>query len=190
MKFLIGFLVLFSLAPLLAFCIPSPISTSVRPEDSKMPATAPGIPVRIAIPRINVDSLIESVGLTPEGELGVPAHPTHAGWFVQSPRPGLAGNSIIDGHYGWVNDKPAAFDDLNLLGPGDKIIVTDEHGSTTTFIVTGVQRMGLYENASRVFIPGDAKSHLNLITCQGAWSESARAYSSRLVVFSDREAVQ
>jgi hypothetical protein len=57
-------------------------------------------PVRIKIPSINVDALIESVGFTSDGSVDVPKGPTNTAWFNKWPRPGEDGNSIITGHSG------------------------------------------------------------------------------------------
>jgi hypothetical protein len=42
-------------------------------------------------------------------------------------------------------------------------------------------------NASDVFISGDGKAHLNLITCVGFWNKVSKSYPKRLVIFADKE---
>ena len=85
----------------------------------------PSLPARISIAKINVDAVIESVGLTKDGSIGVPNNPSSTAWFNGSPLPGENGNSIIVGHFGWKNSIPAVFDNLYKIKIGDEITVED-----------------------------------------------------------------
>lgn len=155
-----------------------------------MPNQAPqvarsGSPVHLTIPAINVDTTLESVGLTSEGAVDVPKDPTHAAWYNLGPRPGEVGNAIIDGHYTWKNHTAAVFDNLYTLQTGDKIYTKDEKGVTTIFSVRELRTYSPDADALDVFTSTDGKAHLNLITCQGTWNRLSKSYSSRLVVFTD-----
>lgn len=167
-------------------------SIDVKPVESVQSIASsqkanPGLSMRLRIPEINVDALVESVGLTSEGAMDTPKGPTNAGWFNQGPRPGEKGNSVIDGHSGWKNDIPAVFDDLNKLRQGDKIYIEKDMGVTVTFVVRELQTFGWNEAVPEVFSSSDEKAHLNLITCGGVWSALEKNYSNRLVVFADME---
>jgi len=72
----------------------------------------PGLPVRLKIPKINVDSAFEYVGLTPQGAMDVPKGPAEVGWFKLGTRPGEIGSAVVAGHSGWKNGIPAVFDNL------------------------------------------------------------------------------
>jgi len=147
-----------------------------------------GVPVRLKIPSINVDAALESVGLTPEGAVGVPKGINNAAWFDLSPRPGETGSAVIDGHYGWwKNNTPTVFNNLGKLRKGDKLYVQDETGVIVTFVVRESRKFNPGQDAAAVFASGDGKSHLNLITCDGAWNDTSKTYADRLVVFTDRE---
>jgi LPXTG-site transpeptidase (sortase) family protein len=117
-----------------------------------------GLPIRLKIPKINVDTHIESVGLTSESEMGVPKDHVNAAWFNDGPRPGEKGNSVIDGHFGWKNNIPAAFDNLYKLKKGDKLYTVNDRGTTTTFVVRELRTYGENENATDVFGLGDGES--------------------------------
>jgi len=145
-----------------------------------------GIPIRLKIPRLKIDALIEPVGLTPEGAMGVSKYIANAAWFNLGPRPGEIGSAVIDGHYGWKDDVPAVFDKLHKIRIGDKIYIDDESGVTTTFAVREKKTLQPDDDASSVFSSSDGQAHLNLITCQGAWNETSHSYPDRLVVFSDQ----
>lgn len=151
------------------------------------PILQPGLPVHLKIPKISVDSAIVHVGLTPQGDLAAPKAYENGGWYKDGPRPGEQGSSVIGGHYGRVNNKPSIFDNLHLLQKGDKIFITDEKGKPTTFIVTGSRSYSPSEDAAAVFRSGPGTVRLNLITCQGDWDSNQQSYTSRLVIFSEKE---
>lgn len=177
-----------------------PISTitSQAPQnliDSKSVASSQGIaflkqaslefPIRLKIPKINVDTVLEQVGLTSQGAVDVPDDITNAAWFDLGQLPGENGSAIITGHYGWENGLPAVFNDLHKLQKGDKLYVEDEKGTTITFVVRESRSYDRKAYASEVFGSDDKKPHLNLITCQGLWDKANETYTQRLVVFAD-----
>lgn len=145
------------------------------------------LPVRLKIPKINIDAEVEYVGLTILGAMDVPKGPAEVAWFKFGPRPGETGSAVIAGHSGWKDGIPAVFDDLNKLEIGDKIYVEDEKGGTINFIVREIRTYTPKQDATDVFGSTDGKSHLNLITCTGFWDSILRGHSDRLIVFTDRE---
>ncbi|MEI7480119.1 MAG: class F sortase [bacterium] len=145
-----------------------------------------GLPMRLKIEVINVDTTVEHLGLTKNGEMDVPKVPNDVSWFNLGPRPGEMGSAVIAGHYGWKNNIPAVFDDLHKLKIGDQISIVDSTGLESVFVV---REIGLYdqkENAVNVFSSNDGKAHLNLITCEGAWNVSSKSRPNRLVIFTDK----
>jgi len=146
-----------------------------------------GLPFRLKIPNINIDAVVEHLGLTPQGAMDVPKGPADVAWFDLGPRPGDNGSAVIAGHYGpWKNGGGSVFDNLNKLKSGDKIYIQDETGAIITFVVRESRTYGKNEDASDVFSSNDGKAHLNLITCEGVWDETQKTYSNRLVVFTDK----
>lgn len=162
---------------------PTPSTATVHKQEK----VSYGLPVRIIIPKINIDAAIEYVGITPAGELGVPKDPANAAWYNKGPRPGEAGNAVIDGHFGYKDNISAVFDNLHKLLKGDKLYVRDEKGTTITFVVRELRSYGQNEEGSSVFVSNNTKAHLVLITCQGIWSQTQKSFSNRLVVFADKE---
>ena len=144
--------------------------------------------VRIKIPRIGVDTVIESVGLTPSGAMAVPKTPADVAWFNLGPYPGEVGAAVLAGHYGeWKNGQESVFDNLHQLKKGDKVYVTAASGAIVAFVVRESRNYDPSANASDVFTSTDGQAHLNLITCEGVWNEALKSYSQRLVVFTDKE---
>lgn len=145
------------------------------------------VPVRIKIPSIGIDALIESVGFAVDGTVDVPKGPTNVAWLNEWPSPGEIGNSIVTGHSGWKNGTPAVFDNLYKLQKGDKIYIEDNKGVVVSFVVSGSQKYDPKTTALDVFYSNDGKSHLNLITCTGIWNKILKSRSDRLVIFADKE---
>lgn len=152
-----------------------------------LPASPVGRPMRLKIPKINVDAVVEQVGVALDGTMDVPKGPSDVAWFKFGPRPGEQGSAVIAGHYGWKNNTPAAFDAVSSMQKGDKIYVEDDTGETVAFVVRESRLYNPKADASNIFDSSDGKAHLNLITCEGVWDASSKSYSKRLVVFTDKE---
>jgi len=148
----------------------------------------PNLPVRLTIPKIKVNTVVESVGLTPKGAVDVPKGPVNAAWFNLGAYPGDNGNAVMTGHFGyWKNGRRGVFNNLTKLKKGDKIYVKDKQGTTITFVVRDFKTYGQNDDAPEVFVSTDGQAHLNLITCFGTWNKVTKSYPKRLVVFADKE---
>lgn len=161
--------------------------TSYGQNEVKQTNENVGLPLRLVIPKIGIDAAIEYVGLTRSGAMGIPKKLDNVAWFELGVRPGEIGTAVIDGHYGWKSGKSAVFDDLYTIQKGDIIYVKNDKGEDISFVVHKVQRYDPQANTGEIFTSSDGKSHLNLITCGGVWDKTIKGYSSRLVVFSDKE---
>lgn len=146
------------------------------------------IPIRLKIPKLNVDAAVEQMGLTPNGDMEAPNNPKNVGWYKFGPYPGENGNAVIDGHYGiWQNGERSVFDDLKTLKIGDKLIIENNNDTTITFVVRDFKTYGKDADTSEVFKSNDNKAHLNLITCDGSWEAATKSYTNRFVVFADKD---
>ncbi|WP_444684692.1 class F sortase [Alkalicoccus luteus] len=143
-------------------------------------------PVRIEIPAIDVDAVVDGYGLNEEGQMAVPDEGETVAWFNRGAKPGAQGNSVLAGH---VDDYegPAVFYDLKELEPGDSIHLYDEDGEQMTFIVQSMESYP-YEDApvDQVF-GGTASRNLNLITCTGEFDRNVGTHRERLVVYTELE---
>ncbi len=155
-----------------------PLSSSID-ERQKV-----GTPVRLVIPTIRVDAAIEPIGLLPSGEMDVPKEWNDTGWYDLGPRPGDIGNAVIDGHFDSPTGK-AVFYELKKLKPGDVLQVVDDANLVRTFVV---RRTASYVSSNaplqELFGHSDG-THLNLITCGGAWLKDQHRYEDRLAVYAD-----
>ena len=143
-------------------------------------------PVLLKIPKIHINAIVELMGVTSGGIMDVPKLPFDVGWYNLGVRPGEKGSSVIDGHSGLFNGKPAVFEDLYKLNIGDEVYVQDETGEISRFAVYDFKTYEEKDDTSDVFSSTDGKSHLNLITCEPAWNEIQKKYFKRLVVFTDK----
>ena len=155
-------------------------------ENSMLSDTA-NVPVRLEIPSIGIYAPIVYVGVTPDGAMDVPKNPNEVALYKFGPRPGEKGSAAIDGHSGYKDGKVAVFDNLYNLVKGDKIRAVDGKGKVITFVIREVRKYNPSADADMVFNSKDGKSHLNLITCTGAWDDIKKSHKERLVIFSDRE---
>jgi sortase A len=142
-----------------------------------------GLPVRLSIPKLNIDAVVISVGITAAGNLDTPKNNDEVGWYKDGSSPGNEGSSVLNGHVG-VGSR-AVFEHLSQLIVGDLVVVVDDTGKAVSFRVREIKNYDKNEQPSEVFSSING-AHLNLITCTGAWQQDQRTYSKRLVVFTDK----
>ena len=141
--------------------------TPIAPIVSVVSAVPKDNPVGLIIPAINVDAVIEPVGLTSDGALGAPAGPYNAGWFSRGVTPGD--------------------NNLALVKKGDRIFIYSTKGNVTIFTVTKIASYGENASTSDIFVSHDTGVHLVIVTCAGVWSVAEKSYSERVVVSADLE---
>lgn len=146
-----------------------------------------GLPVRLRIPAIGVDSAIEDALITPDGRMDVPSGTKNVAWFALGPNPGEEGSAVIGGHYGFYegNTGPTVFYNLDQLKVDDRIYIIDDKGDTLGFVVRDIKLFDRNADATTVFTSNDGLAHLNLITCEGVWNKVNDSYPQRRVIFTD-----
>lgn len=158
---------------------PASPSASPSPQELLGHVTAREPGWRLVIPRLGVDAQIVPVGVDRAGAMAVPPSLDSVGWFNRGPAPGQPGSAVIDGHYG--ASQPAVFRALRLLRPGDEIQVVWPNGRIDSFQVATKETVPLDAHPAGLFTRTGA-ARLSLITCSGAWIDSSRTYSDRLIV--------
>jgi sortase (surface protein transpeptidase) len=143
-------------------------------------------PARLIIPSIQVDAMVEAVGVLANGNLDTPERNpwTDVGWYDAGPAPGQRGSAVIDGHLDRPGGFPAVFWNLRNIRAGDRITVVMASGKKLLFHVT---RFALYPptEAPLQAIFGDGSGdYLNLITCAGDWIPGQHQTTLRMVVYS------
>lgn len=142
-----------------------------------------GLPARIIIPKLNIDTTVIHLGLTADGNMDTPTKLTDTGWYKYGSHPGDEGSAVIAGHVG-VSSKPGIFINLRNLQKGDQISIVDDQNQTATFTVRELRTYKQDGQPPEVF-RGKGGAYLNLITCTGSWQKNQQTFSDRLVVFAD-----
>jgi LPXTG-site transpeptidase (sortase) family protein len=140
------------------------------------------IPTRIMIPKLRVDSVIESVKVE-KGVMGTPKNAWNVGWYPSMASPGEYTNVVMAGHRDWFGIGPVVFWNLNKLVPGDKIYVMGPDGAGATYVVNSGWLVDAGIDA-RELISDTGYEALTLITCGGTWN--GKEYSSRYVIRAER----
>ncbi|MEO8082791.1 MAG: class F sortase [Ardenticatenales bacterium] len=165
---------------------PPPTATATVPYQTATPDQfqSAGEPVRLRIPAVGIDAVIERAGRDSEGKVDVPKISRNVAWFNESALPGQSGKtSVISGHlddpYG-----PAVFYKVRMLVPGDEVEVTYQNGKRFVFVVEAKERYAFDRAPVQKIFGATARRMLNLITCDGAWNSGQANYNQRLVVYS------
>jgi sortase (surface protein transpeptidase) len=155
------------------------------PGSAAVGRVGPGIPLRLLIPAIGVNAPVEQVGVTANGDLGTPAQSPWAntGWYVNGPRPGEQGSSVIDGHLNRPGNAPAVFWRLYQLHAGNEVDVLDSRGRALRFRVLNLAYYTLPDAPYQFIFGNNSGKYLNLITCAGDWIRSQHQTTQRLVVY-------
>lgn len=155
------------------------------PQNRVVHPASPGLPVNLVIPAINVNADIQHVGVDIKGDMAVPSTSFDVGWFKLGSRPGEKGSAVISGHIDGNAGEAGVFNNLHKIEMGDTLIIYDDKGAMTTFVVRE-KRIYNPGYAEEVFSSNDT-AHLNLVTCDGVWDSNKKSYTKRLVVFADVE---
>lgn len=191
---LIFFIVLALISALVLWKVVLPALPHNTSPSASVPSALPVAPAsetkqspwRLQISSIKLDAAIQEVGLTKNGDMGVPSNYTDVGWLKTGPRPGQPGNAVLAGHLNSGVNKPAVFENLHKLKPGDIVTVKDKaKNEQQRFKVTSAESYDVTTAPLEKIFGATEGSHLNLITCSGKWDKTKKDYNQRLVVFSE-----
>lgn len=140
--------------------------------------------MRLALPTIQVNAAVESLGATADPMksglvMAVPADPADVGWFSPGAAPGdAAGDVVFDGHLDWTSG-PAVFWRLGQLKVGDPVTVGTDDGADYNYRVSAVQDVPWDAKPPGLFAK-DGPAAVTLITCTGQFD--GRQYLQRHIV--------
>jgi Sortase domain len=146
----------------------SPAAGSPQPA----PVPAGSRPARVRVPAIGLNSVLQPLGLLPDGSLQTPSKRQQAGWYAGGFAPGDVGSAVIAGQ---VNSSsgPAVFAELHQVRPGDQILITRQDGSVLRFLVDGIRAYPKRSfPAAEVYGPAE-KPVLRLITCPDSLDQAS-----------------
>lgn len=146
-------------------------------------STTPLVPVRLQIPSIGVNAKVEQVGKKDDGSMGTPSTFGDVAWYAPGSAPGQSGNAVIDGHVNNALTTAGVFEHLSQIALGDTITVLNASGTQMDFVVTKIEEIPADSAPAASIFATSGPSQLVLITCDGAWVQSAKSFDKRLVVF-------
>lgn len=161
---------------------PAPTADSVQRVATGPAGLVKSTPTRIEIPSIGVDSKLMGLGLDQTGAMQVPPGGFPAGWYTGAPTPGEDGPAVIAGHVDW-DGEPGVFFDLRNVEEGAAISVTRQDGTVAQFEVTRISAFAKAEFPTELIYGSLDYPGLRLITCGGAFDESADSYDDNIVAF-------
>ncbi|MCI0619893.1 class F sortase [Candidatus Wolfebacteria bacterium] len=139
-------------------------------------------PVRLSIPKINVDAPFVSLGVDENREIEIPKGYEEVGWYEHGPTPGELGPAIVLGHVDSY-EGAAVFYLLGQLEPGDVVDVTRANGTVAHFRVDKLERY-LQTDFPTSLVYGDIDhAGLRLITCSGSYDRNLLRYDKNLIVY-------
>lgn len=158
------------------------------PTPTPTPSPTPGLaPVTIIIPKLQIQTAVEPVGVTETGNMDVPKNAENVAWYQWGPKPSEPGNSVFAGHFDTPTGKPAIFYKLGTLETGDKIVVISENAVRSTFVVTEKATIPVDQFPNEHVFKNKPGKNLNLITCGGIWDVKKKTYTDRIVVYTTLE---
>jgi hypothetical protein len=150
------------------------------------PGVAPGTPVRLVQPRLQIDAPIVPVGVDEEGAMASPPDPDTVAWWSLGADISAEGNVVLAAHVNW-DGSLRVFGRLFLAQPGDVFYLTDAAGVEHGYLVTWTRTYDAETAPLEEIFLADAPGHqLTLITCGGRFDRPERQYLDRLVVRAQR----
>ena len=157
-----------------------PAAPAAGAELTAAPPIPNATPVRLLIPRIGVDAVVEARGLDGQRNLATPRDFKQVAWYDLGPQPGTQGNAIINGHVNWWTGS-AVFARLGDLRPGDAVTVVRQDGTEAAFKVIKLKTVPAGARDASLFAPTQT-STLTLITFSGPWDLRLGSDTDRLLV--------
>jgi len=168
--------------PAAALPVRGPDPPPLGVEPGGRPTSHPvGVPVRLRIPALHLDTMLDRLARQRDGTLSVPPRWSVPGWYAGGPRPGELGPAVIVGHVD-STDGPAVFFGLSRLRPGDRVEVVQRGGHMLGFVVSDVRRVTKSHFPTALVYGPHPLPVLRLITCTGTFDRSAGSYRDNLVV--------
>jgi LPXTG-site transpeptidase (sortase) family protein len=153
-----------------------------EPAPEPDPVEKPG---RLTIPAIDVDAPVVPVGLEDDGGMEIPHDISTIGWYEPGVMPGETGTAVLSGHVDSREQGRGAFWDLRTMDVDDLVTVDHEDGTTSEWRVTARTAYEKGELPVADIFTRFGDTRLVLITCGGAWDDTARHYEDNIVVYAE-----
>ena len=136
-------------------------------------------PYAVTIPRLQLQTLLGSVGLSPTGTIQTPAKASEAAWYDAAAAPGQTGPAVLVGSMSDKGAQHGVFAQVGQLVPGDTVVVTRTDSTSIQFIVDKVQQVPFAKFPTRQVYGMTDKPTLRLI----GFSKAGKASGTNVIVF-------
>lgn len=145
-------------------------------------------PVRMRIPALSLDYVIQSTGADSKGTMQVAPALEVISWFELSALPGNTGNAIFGGHNTWSGARSKIFT-LDQLEIGDEMIIDYADGTSLRFLLESDFVYELKTAPANLImnVLGDAR--VTLITCKWPFNTVTGTSDYRIVATFKEESV-
>ncbi|MFF1305390.1 class F sortase [Streptomyces sp. NPDC058307] len=142
-------------------------------------------PQRLDIPDLGVQAPVVARGLDARGAPDPPPfdQPGVVGWYAAGAQPGAAGTALMVGHVD-TGTRPAVFQRISTLEPGETVRVIRDDGRVAEFTVEDVRVLSREDfDAHQAYGPREpGRAELRLITCGGTFDRASRRYTANVIV--------
>ena len=150
------------------------------------PVVHPPAPVSLSITALAVDLPVDPVGIQADGQMEIPPLAERAGWYRFGAAPDQAGTAVIAAHVDSVASAGLGpFAKLQELAAGDLVDVALDDGTTRQYAVSSVTKVPKSAVTWPDVFTRDGPHRLALITCGGAFDDTARSYVDNVIVIAD-----
>jgi LPXTG-site transpeptidase (sortase) family protein len=168
-----------------------PVTASPTAGLAGSPSASPSVavskpltaPVRVRIPRIDVNATVLPVGLDKTKALAIPADITKVGWYELGVPPGAEqGSAVLVAHRDGRVQGHGVFYDLGQLSVGDKVAVTTSSGDVLRYKVVSRELISKKRLPLEELFAVDGPARLTLISCGGYYDRNNGGYQDNIVV--------
>lgn len=165
---------------------PSPYGdVAVRDASVGAAAAVPAdpAPARLLVDGLDIDAVVDAVGVQDDGSMVVPAEIDRVGWYRYGAAAGAEeGHAVLAGHVDAAGEGPGALFELRGVDIGTVITVVDEAGGEHTYEVVG--RETIVKDVLPVddIFARDGEHRLVVVTCGGPFIPELSSYRDNVVV--------
>lgn len=164
--------------------VPETAESPLKLVDGTAPSASPETPrtLRVQVASADIDSAVRPVGVSPDGQMALPARPEVLGWYRFGPAPGAGtGSVVLAGHLDSKRYGLGPLVGLRQVEVGDGVRVARSDGRAKSYTVLDVRRYDRRALPEELFAR-TGPERLRIITCGGDYLPDAGGYQQNLVV--------
>lgn len=145
------------------------------------PVRAPAVATSVRVPSLGLDLAVRATGVTPEGQMSLPADPAVLGWYRFGAAPGRPGSTVMAGHVDTLERGIGPLAALAAARPGAAVVLTMPSGRRIDYVVDSIESFDRRALPDEVF-SRTGPPRLRLITCGGEFDPERGGYQQNVVV--------